>query len=233
MATYLLWSGGNGTSGTAAGGWAAAYQTLTAALAGATSAGDVIKVHKTHQENVSAATTYTAQNHISLICVDKDASDALATMGTGGWIGHDTTSQTITFAGAFNVYFYGVTLRLAGASGRFISIANTDLSHYKLESCYLWMGTTASGSGLTVAGADRQAFAEFENCIFRWGTVSSTQNISSSGHCVINGGSISADGSIPSVIFGNSVADPSGAIYDISGFDMSHAGSGTLFGRFC
>ena len=54
MATYLYWTGGDNSSGTAAGGWAAAKNTFAGAIALATADGDIVKCHYTSQEELGA-----------------------------------------------------------------------------------------------------------------------------------------------------------------------------------
>ena len=173
MATYLLWSGGDGTSGTEAGGWAAAYQTYTAALAGATADGDIIKVHKGHTEELGADTTYTYGAHISVICVDKDNSDALSTMGTAAWIGNSTTNRGIVLAGAKKVYHYGITFRVSGATADVIGLCGTNGAHQVFESCYLWIGNSNASSDIVAGNSvDSLTLTEFTNTTLRFGTSS-------------------------------------------------------------
>lgn len=152
MATYLYWTGGDNSSGTEASGWAAAKNTLAGAIALATSAGDIIKVHKTSQENVSGTTTFTFLESVSVICVDKDNSDALAVMGTGGWVGHNTTNYSIVFAGAFKVRINGLTVRNAGSLG--CTINNSDGGHFYVKDFYHWQSSTTASPPLVLGNVN-------------------------------------------------------------------------------
>lgn len=228
MATYFLWSGAAGT-GTGA-DWTNAFTTYTAALAVATLAGDVIKVHKTHTEELAADTPYTHQNNIEVICVDKDASDALATMGTGAWIGNSTTNFGIVMGGARRVYFYGITLRTAGTAGDTFSIAGTDGAHFEYESCYFWHGNTNSSGGITVGAQDAQVFVKAKNCTFRFNLGSHRINVG--GRLFVEGGNLAATGTIPTGgLFIAAVTDPGGAAVDATGFDASYLGSNPVVGN--
>ncbi len=232
MATYFVDSGAAGTASGA--DWTNAFLTLTAGLAAATASGDIIKVHKTHQETLAAATTYTAQNNISIICVDKDASDALAEMGASYWIGHSSTYYAITMAGAFRVYCYGLTFRTAGSGAATFGMAQTDGTHRVYENCLIWFdnsGSTASGRGILIGTGDIQCFVHLKNCTIRY-NASSQHQINLSGRLLVEGGSVSSLGGAPSPFIFAAATDNAGAVANFVGFDASHLGSGTLVGNF-
>lgn len=224
MATYFLWSGAAGTGSGA--DWTNAFTTYTAALAAATASGDVIKVHKTHTEELAADTTYTHQNHISVICVDKDASDALATMGATAWIGNSTVNRFVDMLGAFRVYLYGITLRTAGTSGDRIRLAQSDGAHFEYESCYIWQGNTSATDDILVGLNDLQVFCKLKNSTIRFGNTG--QSILMTGRLVMEGCTISADGSAPTELISFAVTDSAGSTADVIGCDLSHCGSGAL-----
>lgn len=225
MATYYLDSAAAG-SGTGA-DWTNAFTTYTAALAAATASGDVVKVHKAHTEELAADTTYTHQNHISVICVDKDASDALATMGTSAWIGGSGgTSRQISIAGAFRIYFYGVTLRVSGTTAKHLFLGTTDGQHVVYENCYLWLGTTSGSAVLSFGSNDLQVFAEIKNTTLRFG--STAQGVSVGGRVRMEGGGIASAGSAPANLFDFLVTDSAGSDLEVIGADLSHGGSGNL-----
>jgi hypothetical protein len=217
MATYHLWSGGSNTSPYDT--WAKAATTYTTALAAATASGDIIKVHKTHTEELGVDTVYTHQNHISVICVDKDASDALATMGDSAWIGNSTLNRTISIAGAFRLFFYGITLRIAGGTSDFMNVAVTDGQHVSYEACTFWHGSTTTAN-LSIGALDCQIFAKLTNCVFRFGAVS--QGIAVSAMVDMVGCSLHASSA---VITGGLIKPvttrPGGAIVKMSGCDWS------------
>ena len=224
MATYYLNSAAAG-SGTGA-DWTNAFTTYTAALAAATASGDVIKVHKTHTEELEVNTTYTHQNHIAVICVDKDAADALATMGTAAWIGNSTVNRNITFAGAFRYFFYGVTFRTAGTTAAHLFTSASDGAHSVFESCYLWLGSTNSGSIIGVGSNDLQAFTEFKNTTLRFGHAA--QTLAVSGRCQMDGGSISSSGTANTSFVSFLVTDSTGSEFEAIGADLSFLGSNNL-----
>jgi hypothetical protein len=226
MATYFLWSGAGGAATGA--DWTNAFLTYTAALAAATASGDIIKVHKTHTEELSADTSYTHQENISVICVDKDASDALATMGDAAWIGNSTTFRTIFMLGANRrVYLYGITLRCSGATLDSIILANSDGAHFEYESCYFWQGNTNAAAAIQVGAVDAQAFVKAKNCKFRFN--SSGGRISVLSKLVIEGGEYVSTGTvIASGIFLIQAADPAGSSVECTGFDLSYLGANPI-----
>lgn len=222
MATYHCNSAGSNTAPYDT--WAKAATTFTTAVGAAGANGDIIKVHKSHTEELAADTTYTFLANVSVIVVDKDAADALATMGTAAWVGNSTTNFSVSFVGAFKVYFYGFTARTAGATADSISFAGTDGAHFEIESCYLWNGNTATGSRINLSSIAGNSYVKAVNCTFRLGNVS--QGLAC-GHVDIIGGSISSAGSVPSTIV-KSASPPDGIFVTFNGVDLSHAGSATL-----
>lgn len=226
MATYYLNSGAGGAATGA--DWTNAFLTYTSALAAATASADIIKVHKAHTEELAADTTYTHQNHISVICVDKDSSDALATMGAAAWIGNSTTFRSITMSGAFRVFLYGITFRTAGATSKSLLLAQTDGMHIVYESCYLWHGNTASASTITAGVADVQFFLHLKNTTLRFGNTAQTFAMSS--RCLAEGCTIDSAGSAPATFVNFVRTDPGGGDFIAIGCDFSHLGSGNLVG---
>lgn len=210
--------------------WTFATIFYSYALLAANASGDVIKVHKAHTENVTADTTFTHTTNIAVICVDKDASDALDTMGTAAWIGNSTTNFSVTMAGAFRVYLYGITLRTAGATADSIALAATDGGHFEYESCYFWQGCTAGTSGINIGAADAQVFVKAKNCTFRLNATG--QRIFVASKLVIEGGAYAATGSIPTAgLFLAAVTDSAGPSVDCIGFDISYLGANPIVGN--
>lgn len=231
MATYYVNSGAAGTNSGA--DWANAFNAnpgaFTAALAAATTNGDIIKVHKLHTEELALDTTFTIGANISVICVDKDSSDALAAMGTAAWIGNSTANRSITMAGARRAYFYGVTLRISGGTADSIALCSSDGAHFEYESCYLWQGNTVGTSNISVGLADCQTFVKAKNCIFRFNATGHRFSVLSK--FVIEGGEIAATGTVPtSGLFVANGTDPAGAAVDCIGFDMSYLAANPIVG---
>jgi len=148
----------NGTS------WTDAYQTFAAAVSAASTNGDVILVHKTSQETLAANTTYTFLANISVICVDKDSSDALAEMGAGGWIGHTSSAYSITLAGARTMRIHGMTLREHGSQQ--ININTTDGGHFELDGCRLWYSSTTVSADLAIGNSTNQ-FTRLQDTVIK------------------------------------------------------------------
>jgi hypothetical protein len=111
MATKFVNSGAaganNGTS------WTDAWTSL--ASSNGVAAGDIVKVHKTHSETTLAAainwSNGTIANPVRIVCVDKDASDALATGAVVGWNATNLGPQGIILS-------YGCTWQTSGATLR-------------------------------------------------------------------------------------------------------------------
>lgn len=203
MATYYVWSGATGANnGTS---WTNAFTTLAPAVTAATLDGDTILVHKTHSETLAADTTYTFAGSVSVLCVDKDASDAPATMGVSYWIGGDATNKSINFFPAQYkpVYLRGLTLRTAGAVADSLTFHTTiNGSQIRVEDCYLWQGNTAAASGIFCGGttAGRYSLTEFINCTFRFGNAGQGIIPRAGADLIIRGGAVSGDGAVPDVL---------------------------------
>lgn len=232
MATYYVWSGATG--GTNAGtSWTNAYIAFSLAVSAATQSGDVILVHYTHQEaGLGADTTYTFGNHVNVISVDKDNSDAPTAMGTGGWLGDSTNNRFIALNGAFKVYFYGITIRTAGATADEIRLSGSDGSNFEFESVYFWNGNTSTSSYISIGLDASNQYMRFINCTFRFGSTS--QNIAVRGARVeFEGCSIASAGSAPTTLFddafGGSSTNGSSPDVILNGCDLSHV-TGTLVG---
>lgn len=228
MTTYYVWNGGSNGDGLS---WANAKTTLAAAIALATASGDVILIEKTHTgDNALAAdTTFTFLNHVSLICVDKAASDALAEMGTAAWIGHSSLSRAITLLGGYRVFIYGVTWRLASITAKSFYVSYTDGSHVVLEKNYLWMGAGSITRIIVGAYSNTEAahYTEFRKCTIRFGA--SGQGILPGGTILFRETVVSDAGTAPTLLFqtNNAMRCPSVQMEDC---DLSYVGSGTLVG---
>jgi len=222
MATYFVNSAAAGTASGA--DWTNAFLTLTAGLAAATADGDIVKVHYAHLES-NTTISYTALNHISIISVDKDNSDALRVMGTTGYI--RTTSGNLNYAGAFRVFVYGLTTFIDNAAARILSIPSTDGAHWNWESCHISLRHgSSSTSAVRVGGNDAQAFCRLLNCTLKFGNVSNV--IVVSGHLILEGCDIEATGVAPTNLIGFSITDSGGGHLDAIGCDLSFLGANNL-----
>lgn len=170
MATYYVWSGATGTN--AGTSWTNAYTAFGSAVTAAIAAGDVILVHYTHQENLSANTTYTFNNNVRVISVNKDSSDAPTEMSTNGWIGHSTTAYSITLrATVRSVFVHGLTLRTAGSTLATTAINDSSSTHMEFENVYFRLENTNNGSTFLIgpSSTTNSGFTEFKNCTFKFG----------------------------------------------------------------
>jgi hypothetical protein len=227
MATYYVWSGATGANnGTS---WTDAYTLFTDALAAAGTNGDIIKVHKTHQDAAAPAATQTLNHgaNISVICVDKDAGDALAVMGTGGWIGHSGPGYQITVStsGTY-VYWYGITLRSGATTTARLIMFATDGAQYDLEQCYVWNGSTHSSTtavGIAFGTGDQQVAVRARNLTLRLS--SALSRVFNAAALDIVGGRLSSDGSAITTVFQNGFTDSPTAYANIIGFDFTAASS--------
>lgn len=230
MATYYVWSGATG--GTNAGtSWTNAYLLFSSAVTAATASGDIILVHYTHQDQTGADTTYSFGNHVIVVSVNKDSSDAPTAMGTGGWIGHDNSARSIILTGAFKVYFSGMTFRTSTSTADNLRVDCSDGSNFEFENCYFWQGNTGASTGIRIGGT-QNAYIRFINTTFRFGT--SSQNFAfRAGRIEFEGCNISSAGSAPTTliddIFAASGETDSGPDIKFISCDLSHV-TGTLVG---
>ena len=226
MATYFVSEAGDNGAGTS---WATAKTTLAGAIALATASGDVIKIDKDHTGDnaIAVDTTWTVLNNISIICVDKDSSDALAEMGAAAWIGSSTTTLALTIAGAYKCRMHGITLRIGSTGNKSIVIGNTDGFHFELSSCLVWLGTTSSSARLQLgpAAANINVFVYAKDLTVRFGATG--QGINAYSGTILRGLVVSSLGSSPTRLF-EGVRSGNIKILDS---DLSHCGAGYIVGN--
>jgi len=229
MASLFVSSTGSNTSPYDT--WAKAATTFATAIA-ATASGDIVAVDAASPPaDIAATTTWTFVSNCSVIASTNSGTSTITptTMGTTTYLGASgATSYGITLAGAFKVYFYGITFRNSGTTNQSITLNSTDGGHFEFESCYIWLGTTNVSSNIQIGAVTNtatQSFTTFKNTTFR---ISATaQGLSCSSAVEFYGGSVSNAGSIPTTLFkaGNNAQSISA-----TGFDVSYGGSGTLVG---
>lgn len=150
MATKFVNSGATGANdGTS---WVNAW--TSAASSNGVAAGDIVKVHKTHSETTLASninwSNGTVANPVRIVCVDKDASDALATGAVIGWSTGARGPQ-----GSF--YSYGITWTI---STGILVIGNGNWEEF--DTCTI---STTSSSAIQVNSSAR-VFNLYRNCTF-------------------------------------------------------------------
>lgn len=221
MATYYVWSGATG-AGTGA-DWTNAFTTIAAATAVATTANDIIKVNVTHTEMVI---TIAFGASVSLIVVDKDASDAYTPMTTGG----------LTLTGANNGALTGANFRVLVAGLRWISSAsgtprnfrlgNSDGMHTVFEDCRFGFSSTGASNTIRLGGeGDQQTFVSFRRCDFSFGAASQFLTCASKTELI----GCTLSGTAPTTpLFNFSTTDPGGGDLTAIGCDFSAIGSTEL-----
>jgi len=150
VATKFVFSGAVGANdGTS---WANAW--TSEASSNGVAAGDVVKVHKTHSGANNGAninwSNGTFSNPVRLICVDKDAGDALASGAVFNWNVTNTGPQGSLFA-------YGITFATSGANLR-LSPPNSGYQRY--ENCTL---TVTGATGIDFTSATSRNRIDFIN----------------------------------------------------------------------
>lgn len=228
MTLYYVASTGNNSDGLT---WAKAFTTFAGAVSAATGNGDTIYVDQGFTDTLSADTTYTFGNNVNVICSNDKVNEppqTLGTMGTSNWIGNDSLNRSITLNGAYKVYFYGLTFRIAGSTTDSLLIGNSDGSHFELENCYLWQGNSASNARiqLGVAAVQSNTFVRLISCTIRFGGISNKAELFK--YVELINTNISPDGSSPTVPF-ILVSDFGFNNVVFSGCDLSHI-TGTLIG---
>jgi hypothetical protein len=218
MPTLYVNSGAGGSNnGT---DWTNAYLKLASAAAAVT-AGDLIKVHNAHAEAYSAAETIPFAAACSVICVDKDNSDALS---TGAVCGSQTGNFALTVTGAHRVFFHGITFRNGntGGSGGAMIQFSTDGAQYTFSECSFVSVGTGSGAYAVLtpgAGGGVSCWMAFSKCTF-------------TGLAQIRAGVVEWDDcSVTSTFqFGNSSSGGGNgpATFRANGCNFSDVGSGTL-----
>ncbi|MBP8293128.1 MAG: hypothetical protein KAX65_10160 [Caldilineaceae bacterium] len=130
----------------------------------------------------------------------------------------------MALVGAFKVYFYGITLRIAGSTNLGMTINPTDGGHFEFESCYLWLGTTNASPRISInaGSAGTNCYTSFKNTTFRFGNVG--QALLAAGKSEVSGGVLSSAGSVPTNLF---LASNNTQEVSFTGVDLSHA-TGTL-----
>lgn len=168
---------------------------MAAALAAATTNGDVILVHKQHVEVFAATANLTALADISIIVIDF-ATDALAEMdGTNYYLGG---TNTVNLGGAFKVFTSGLAFKQTSAATCIHEIAQTDGSQYIMENCKLWLNT-GTGSRLNLGlNTGRNSYVKLVNPDIKFGNA--LQYLQGFGRIEAQGGGVS--GTAPNVLFG-------------------------------
>ncbi len=221
MATFYVDSSGSNTAPYDT--WAKAATTFLTAVDAVTANGDEILVHKTLQDTLSVNTTYIFDHDVRIYVVDKDAGDALAQMGTGGWIGN-ANAQRLTFTiNNCRVYCYGLTPKSTGSnasSDLWFSVGNR--GHLVFEKCFIDNGTDNTGNNILFNGTNEDtSFVELIDCDVNFGATG--QTIQVNGGFEWRGGKISVGSAAITEIIEFSNNRARGSTARIEGVDLSNA----------
>ena len=213
MTTYYCYSGAEGTpDGTS---WTNAWTTLETAIETASAAASgphTLLVDSRHSESLSADTTITLAGNLYVLCVNS-GTGALA---TGAVVGAQADSYSITIAGAYILYCYGMTFRLPGSSSsKFLRVSNTDGSSCIIENCTFNISGSGSGSYIGLGANSINTYVAANSCSFLFGATS--QNLVLRGFTEIVGGSCASSGSVPTAL----ISMGSTAFAKITGTDLS------------
>jgi hypothetical protein len=231
MADYFVASGGSNTSPYDT--WAKAATSLQTALTAATTNGDRVIIQyngvpATDQTTNTTDVVYTLGANVVVISASNDGGTSFTPtpMGESNYLG-STVSKSITIAGAFTAYFYGVTLRNGSTSSDHIVLGNTDGAQITYDSCLIWEGTTASAGAIRTGAGDTQTYIYLKNCVLRYGAV--TQRFEVVGGVKMDGCSLHASSSVLNAgLFYAVTLDMAGGFVDAEGCDFSLLGSNAI-----
>src|SRR5574340_885205 len=158
--------------------WAFATIYLQYGIYRAQTAGDVVKVHKTHLETWSISQNMDlvpAAVSIGIYCVDKDASDALSVMDeTLYGIQHTITNYGIWWkptAGA-KYFTYGLAFKSGDTGNGWLYLGGASAVEYhdEFELCHFWTNG-ATGGGINVGSQSASLVSQyqrFRDCTFKF-----------------------------------------------------------------
>jgi len=228
MATYRVSTTGSNTSPYDT--WAKAATTLAAALTAATTAGDVVLIDSGHQESGTAFTA-TATARLSVIVVDKDASDALDTQENGGGFFKATSTGAISLTWVAGTYIYGLNVVHAGTGARLVVLSGVSGATVTFENSRFAMENTGqTGNWTTANSVDSPSHTRFERCKF---VVANAANVfRNNGRVAMENCSMSifTAGAAPTSWINFTNGDPGGSEHTSIGCDWSALGSNALMG---
>lgn len=222
MATYYVRStdGSNADDGST---WALAKADLHAT---AWAAGDKIYVSDAHAQStataITIATAGTVASPTQIICGD-DAAEPPTSESTSGAV-TTTGANAITISGA--CFVSGLIFNCAtGGTGANINQGGAGIrQHYK--DCSFRLVGSGGANRIGVSAAD-ESFTVWENCSVRFAAAGqgiTTGNVAAT--FVWRGGSLLSGGTAPTTLFFPASGTVKGGFAEISGVDLSNAGTG-------
>lgn len=199
MANFKVWSGATG-AGTGA-DWANAFTTLAAAVTSATGNWDVAEVADDHLDVLGAHATYTTQNNLAIICVNRTTGALSEQNLTNYYIG-SSSNYNISFAGPYALVLHGLALRNGGPSVAAFNFGNSSGSDGMVcIASRLKFGLYSTSTSLITVGyasAVQNCQVEFVDCWARFGN--SGQGFRAYGTAKVRGLTVDPTGSAPAVL---------------------------------
>ena len=174
MTIFYVDSAATGTdAGTS---WTNAWTSLASAFTNVTTAGDVVYVSHTHNEQLSTDTTYiVGGNHLEanplrIYSVNK-SNDALT---AGAFVGHDSSNRSITLNSGADVgglFVYGLIFKTSGSVSDSLSFSVSSRGNFRFENCQFLNYNTSSLSRIILLSASSGINGRiyFKNCSFGFG----------------------------------------------------------------
>lgn len=211
MTVYYL-SSVDGVDTTGAGkgeSWDEAWATFEYAVEtgiGSTAGGPhVLLVDSAHSESVGATYTVTFAQDLRVISVNRASSNAPL---AGASIGVQATNYRVDFAGAYDVYVYGLNVyNGTNATAAAYIFANfTDGGHFEFESCTFWLrGSNSTSTALVLGSAGGSAtgntYTKLKNCTIKFGQVTHGIQIRGQGFIELEGCTLDSGGTAPTTLF--------------------------------
>lgn len=229
MAVYYV---NSGAAGSATGlSWTDAWTTIDAAFTDATNpvvAGDVVLVHSAHAETNAGTTTIgsvalnpSLQNHVWIISVNKDSSNAITS-------GASVSANTINVGntGDIGMSFVGVTLTASdqGSNGDASKSNDTNLGLYD---CTCGMGASANTTSEIIMGNSDAGASHIFNITLDWnasGTALGEVQFANN----MKGVTFSGDTTLTDIVMNYDQLASGQTYFEADGCDFSNLDGGTV-----
>jgi hypothetical protein len=139
--------------------------------------GDIIKVHKTHAFNAGAAIAWTLPETgaglIMICCVDKDASDALATGAVEETGGNFAFTITTSSTHDSYLYVYGMTIKAGSGASQSSAdiniISGSNTGGQAFINCIIWENSSNTNAQITIGATSNSVSQKlrFNSTVFR------------------------------------------------------------------